>query len=122
MSNDKRDSDRATKKRPSWRDMLGRSNRDSKTLETSERPARGVESGDEGNDTPAASSDRKGQRDGRQTSRPGGMGAEETGGISPGPADGSGSAAKDEDEDITGVIEVNLAEVRRQLDEIIKKD
>jgi len=109
MSDDKRDSDGNPKKRPSWRDMLGRSSRYSKTLESSKRAARGVESGNERDDKATPSSDREGKRDGRQAARARELGTEAPGGI-------------DEDEDITDVIEFDLAEVRRKIDELCKKD
>lgn len=111
MSDDSRDSDRAPKKRPSWRDMLGRSARYSKTLEPSKRAARNVESGNERNDPPTTSGIRENERNSGQSPRPGAVGSGEQapGGI-------------DEDDDITGVIEVNLAEARRLVDELCKKE
>ena len=108
MSDDTRDSDRTTKKRPSWRDMLGRSTRNSKTLEPSERTTRNVESGNERNNPPTASSIRENQRNSRETPRPRELGTE--------------TPSRIDDEEITSVIEVNLAEVRRKIDELCKKD
>lgn len=112
MSDDTRDSDRTTKKRPSWRDMLGRGSRNSKTLEPSERTTRNVESGNERNHPPTASGVRENERNSGQSPRPGGVGSSEQ----------APSGVNDEDEDITGVIEVNLAEARRLLDELCKKE
>jgi len=124
MSDDTRDSNRTTKKRPSWRDMLGRGSRNSKTLEPSERTTRNMESGNERNNPPTTSGVRENERNRGQSSRPGtmGIGEQATSRISPGPADGDGSAAKDDDEEITSVIEVNLAKARRLVDELCKKE
>jgi len=112
MSDDTRDSDRTTKKRPSWRDMLGRSSRNSKTLEPSERTTRNVESGNERNNPPTAGGIRENQRNSGETTRPRELGTETPSGVSP----------EDDDEEITSVIEVNLAEVRRKIDELCKKE
>ncbi len=81
----------------------------SKTLETSERVTRGVESGDERDYETTPSSDRENERDRQKPSRSWRVVAsEETSGV--------------DDEETTGVIELNLAEVRRALDELCKKE
>lgn len=99
--------------RRSWLSRLSTRLRGGAAVETIERRTQRADNRSETDDGATPESDRQGARDSNQTSRTRRVGAErkETSGIDDFDA-----------EETTGVIELNLAEARRKLDEACKKE